>query len=222
MPTPALIDMDYHALINARQTRQTLEMLNASNVRYEYRSLDVRDEKKFERLIAELYEVYGRIDGVLHAAGIVEDGLLLGKSPESFDRVFNTKLKPAITLARTLRSDTLQFLVFFSSVAARFGCAGSSDYAAANEALNRLACKLNREWPARVVAINWGPWAEVGMATQYSEAFHRKRGFSSLSVAAGCRRLLEELAYGAKSEPEVALYASPSSAASALPQEGLL
>src|SRR5207244_2794245 len=111
-----------------------------------------------------VYAEHGRIDGVIHAAGLLGDSLLVGKTAESFDRTFDTKLKPALVLARTLRPESLRFLAFFSSVAARFGNVGQTDYAAANEALNKLACRLDREWPARIFAVGWGPWDEVGMA----------------------------------------------------------
>ena len=66
--------------------------------------------------------------------------------------MLGTKLDGALNLARLLRPEPLRFAVFFSSIAGRFGNRGQSDYAAANEALNKLAIWLDRRWPGRVVA----------------------------------------------------------------------
>ena len=63
------------------------------------------------------------------------------------------------------RPEPLRFAAFFSSVAGRFGNRGQSDYAAANEALNKLAIWLDRRWPGRVVSMIWGPWSGVGMVS---------------------------------------------------------
>ena len=96
---------------------------------------------------------------------MIHDKLLRDKTPESFDRVLGTKLDGALNLARLLEPDALRFAAFFSSVAGRFGNRGQSDYAAANEALNKLAIWLDRRWPGRVVSMIWGPWSGVGMVS---------------------------------------------------------
>ena len=61
-------------------------------------------------------------------------------------------------LAAKLRSESLKFMFFFSSVAARYGNRGQCDYAAANEVLNKLSVWLTARWPGRVASLNWGPW----------------------------------------------------------------
>jgi NAD(P)-dependent dehydrogenase (short-subunit alcohol dehydrogenase family) len=174
--------------------------------RCEYHSIDVRDSEAFEALIHRLYERHGRIDGVIHGAGIVEDQMFASKSPESFQRVFDTKVQPALVLARTLRPQSLRFLFFLSSLAARYGYAGGGDYSSANEVLNRLARRLDKEWDARVVAIGWGPWAGIGIASHYPEALLKERGLVYHSVDTGVRSFVDELLYGAKGEPEAFHY----------------
>ena len=165
--TPSAVEAEYQAILRRREVRENLDQLMALGARVEYHSLDVRDSAAFEALIGSVYDRHRRIDGVIHGAGIVEDCMFVAKSPESFHRVFDTKVGPALVLARALRSESLRFLFFLSSLAARHGYAGGADYSAANEVLNRLARKLDREWAARVVAIGWGPWAEVGIASRY-------------------------------------------------------
>ena len=200
------VEAQYRALIHGREVRCTLDRLARLGARVEYHAFDVRDTARLESLVASLYERYGRIDGVIHGAGIQEDALLAGKSVESFDRVYDTKVAPALALARTLRPEALRFLVFFSSVAARWGYAGGTDYAAANEVLNKLAGKLDREWPARVVSIGWGPWGEVGMATRYPPELMMQHGFAFIPPRVGCDLFLRELTQGRKGETEVLFY----------------
>jgi len=204
--TPVSVEAQYRALVHGREVRCTLDRLARLGVRVEYHAFDVRDTSRLESLVASLYERYGRIDGVIHGAGIQEDALLAGKSVESFDRVYDTKVAPALALARALRPEALRFLVFFSSVAARWGYAGGTDYAAANEVLNKLAGKLDREWPARVVSIGWGPWAEMGMATRYPPELMMQHGFAFIPPRVGCDLFLRELAQGRKGETEVLFY----------------
>ena len=74
----------------------------------------------------------------------MEDRLLRDKTPESFDRVFDTKVVSARVLAERLRPEDLRFCAFFTSIASRYGNKGQSDYAASNEVLSKLALALDR------------------------------------------------------------------------------
>jgi acyl transferase domain-containing protein/NAD(P)H-dependent flavin oxidoreductase YrpB (nitropropane dioxygenase family)/NAD(P)-dependent dehydrogenase (short-subunit alcohol dehydrogenase family) len=206
--TPVAIESEFRALLASRELRGNLEQLRQQGARFGYHSLDVRDEARLTTFVRSLYEQHGRLDGVIHAAGLLGDSLLVGKTVESFDRAFDTKVKPALVLARELRPDRLRFLVFFSSVAARFGNVGQTDYAAANEVLNKLARRLDHDWPARVVSIGWGPWDEVGMARpeKMSAEYLAAIGFAHMPVAEGCEQFLNEIAYGHKGDSEVLLF----------------
>ena len=152
-----------------------------------------------------MYDSHGRIDGVIHGAGIIEDRLVRDKELDSLERVVATKAGAARTLARKLRPDSLRFLVFFSSVSGRFGNRGQADYAAASEILSKLAHSLDGRWPARVVAIDWGPWRASGMVSSEVERQFASRGVALIPTEVGCRLLEDELARGRKGEPEVVL-----------------
>ena len=155
-------------------------------------------------LIDDLYRRFGRIDAVLHGAGIIEDRQIEEKSMSSFDRVFDTKVDSAFILGQHLRPAGLRWVVFFSSVAGRFGNQGQVDYAAANEVLNRMACQFDDQWPAtRVVSINWGPWRGAGMATHGIQRQFVAKGITPVEAADGCRFFVDELTYGQKSEVEI-------------------
>src|SRR5262249_31726398 len=154
-------------------------------------------------LIDRMYQSHGRIDGVIHGAGIIEDKLIEDKKAESFDRVLRTKALSAFILSRKLRPESLKFLVFFSSVAGRFGNRGQADYAAASEILNKVALDLDRKWPGRIVSINWGPWAKTGMVSSEVRRQFAERGVPLIEPSDGRRALDEELRLGKKGEVEV-------------------
>ena len=133
---------------------------------------------------------------------MIQDKLIRDKSLASFDAVLGTKLDGALNLARLLDGDPLRFTALFSSIAGRFGNSGQSDYAAANEVLNKLALWLDRRWPGRVVALNWGPWSGVGMVADL-EGHLGARGLGMIPPAVGRTLLLEELQFGSKGQVEI-------------------
>lgn len=160
----------------------------------EYRTVDVRDVERFAETIDAIYAEYGRIDGVIHGAGVTDDRLISSKTMQSVADVVRTKVDGARVLAEKLHADTLQFLVFFSSVSARFGNSGQSDYCAANECLNKLADDLNSRWPARVVAINWGPW-DRGLVTPELASIWAAMRIQVIPSEAGANALISELSW---------------------------
>jgi acyl transferase domain-containing protein/NAD(P)-dependent dehydrogenase (short-subunit alcohol dehydrogenase family)/NAD(P)H-dependent flavin oxidoreductase YrpB (nitropropane dioxygenase family) len=202
--TPARIEVRVQDALRRRRRAASLEEYRRRGAEIEYHALDVRDAAAFGRLIDGLYKRHGRIDGVIHGAGIVEDRLLLDKSPESFERVFDTKVDPAFVLGRRLRPDGLAWIVLLSSVAGRFGNRGQVDYAAANETLNRLAWSMAADWlSTRVVSINYGPWRSDGMADSAVLQQLAQQGIHPIEPATGRRFFADELAYGTARDVEV-------------------
>jgi acyl transferase domain-containing protein len=118
---------------------------------------------------------FGRINGVIHAAGVVDDGPLQIKSRESATRVLDPKVKGTLVLDSVIRDGTggakleppLDFFALFSSVSSVTAPAGQVDYCAANAFLDSFAVSQKG---AGVIAINWGPWQDVGMAARLSSA----------------------------------------------------
>lgn len=202
-PTPAQIEKILQSLLNARATRTTLQWFRQQGT-VDYHAVDVKNPQWFGYLIDGIYARYGRLDAVIHGAGIIEDKLLIDKTPNSFERVFDTKADSAFTLSQHLRFDSLKLLVFFSSVAGRYGSRGQCDYAAANEVLNRLAWQLHWQYPStRVVSINWGPWDNTGMASEGIKQQFRERGIVPIPLELGCQFFVKELLYGHKSDVEI-------------------
>ncbi|HWC27024.1 MAG TPA: SDR family NAD(P)-dependent oxidoreductase, partial [Solirubrobacteraceae bacterium] len=203
--TLAAVERDYRSLIAAREVRDTIARLLRGGARAEYVSCDVGDADLFGALIDHVYATHGRIDGVIHGAGVIEDKLVTEKEAESVRRVVETKIAAAYAMAERLRPEGLRFLAFFGSVAGRFGNRGQADYAAASNELNRLAHDLDRRWDARVVTINWGPWRTTGMVSPELEREFARRGVDLISPPDGARMFVDEILLGGKGEPEVVI-----------------
>ncbi len=197
------------AVLKEREIRANIAAMRAAGARVIYRQADVRRQEEFVTLLDELYDEFGGIHGVIHGAGIIEDKLLVDKPAESFRRVVSTKADSVFLLARALRPDSLRFLVLFSSVAGRFGNPGQCDYTAANEIVNKTARLLDRRWPCRVVAINWGPWAKEGMVSPALERQFAERGVRLIEPADGVAMLMAEIFRGRKGEVEVTVGDGP-------------
>jgi NAD(P)-dependent dehydrogenase (short-subunit alcohol dehydrogenase family) len=166
--------------------------------------VDVRSTRAFGKLIDGIYERHGRLDGVIHGAGVIEDKLLEHKTRESFDRVFDTKVKGALTLIRKLR-EGVSFVVFFSSVSSAFGNRGQTDYAAANDLLDKLAHHLNHKLAGRVLSVNWGPWDSRGMVSPELRREYARLGIGLIPLASGPDRLLAELGQAGTAPAQVIL-----------------
>jgi acyl transferase domain-containing protein/NAD(P)H-dependent flavin oxidoreductase YrpB (nitropropane dioxygenase family)/NAD(P)-dependent dehydrogenase (short-subunit alcohol dehydrogenase family) len=203
-PAPGLVEAQFRRLMQTREIRDNLARMTAAGAIVHYFSADVRDEAGFGGLLEELQRRFGPLAGVIHGAGVIEDRLLKDKTPESFDRVFQTKVVGARILTERLDPARLRFCAFFASVASRFGNKGQSDYAAANEVLSKLALLLDRRWPARVFSVAWGPWSEIGMVADL-EAHLVRRGLRLISPQEGPELFVAELLHGRKGESEIIL-----------------
>jgi len=201
---PAIVEAAYQQLLRDREIRNNLSRLRQVGARVHYYQADVRDEAALSAVLDEVYRRFGVIDGVIHGAGVIQDKRIRDKTPESYDRVFGTKVESALILSRHLKCEQLQFCVFFTSVAGRFGNRGQADYAAANEVLAKLAVYLDRRWPGRVVSIAWGPWSTIGMVSEL-EHHLGQRGLQMIPPDVGPVFLDEELRLGRKGECEVVI-----------------
>jgi NAD(P)-dependent dehydrogenase (short-subunit alcohol dehydrogenase family) len=192
--SPRNVEARVQRLLRQREMRNNAERLRARGVHLAYFSCDVRDEQSVKSVLAEARARFGRFDALVHGAGVIEDASLADKGLASFDRVFDTKVDGAYLLMRELSPAELKLAVFFGSVSGRVGNPGQTDYAAANEVLNRLGSSLRHRFPhTRFLTINWGPWSGVGMATASVQARLRDRGILPIDPASGARFFREEL-----------------------------
>ncbi|MGE3818630.1 MAG: SDR family NAD(P)-dependent oxidoreductase [Isosphaeraceae bacterium] len=201
-PTPTVLERAYREVARVREIRDTLGRLKALGAQAEYAARDVRDASGLKATLDRWKETHGPLAGFVHGAGLIEDRPLRDKTLESFNRVVGVKLEGALNLASLVDPTSLRFAAFFSSVAGRFGNLGQTDYASANEALNKLALWLDHRWDCRVVSMIWGPWAGSGMAHQIGDRFAR-RGIGMIDPVDGKSRLAEELLHGREGEVEI-------------------
>ncbi len=200
--TPAEVERLYQSLRRGREIRTNLAALRRAGATVEYACVDVCDRDALQVKLADWRERHGPPIGLVHGAGVIQDKLLVDKTPQSFDRVIGPKLDGAVSLAGLIDPAPLRFAAFFSSIAGRFGNRGQADYAAANDAVNKLAIWLDGRWACRVVSLIWGPWSGVGMVSDLEEHLGRQ-GLGMITPGEGCNRLGDELERGRKGVVEV-------------------
>jgi len=126
---------------------------------------DVCDVGEMRAAIAQATEKNGRISGVIHAAGTIDDGPLLAKTPLEVEAVFAPKVNGLRVLDAVFPDGTLDLMVLFSSSSTTIRAAGQVDYVAANEYLNAVA-RARKGSKTKVISLNWGVWTGVGMAAE--------------------------------------------------------
>jgi len=189
--TPADIGRKTAAVMAGREMRANIDDFRRRGATVEYHVVDVLNECAVANLIADVEKRHAPVNGVVHGAGVIEDKLLVDKTSESWSRVVETKVLGLLLLQRRLKPEALRFLSVFSSVAGRFGNSGQSDYATANELMNRLCCQLRDQWQGRVEvnALCWGPWGPTrfgaGMVTADTEAKFAAKGVTLVGADAG-------------------------------------
>ncbi|MFE3055843.1 SDR family NAD(P)-dependent oxidoreductase [Nocardia sp. NPDC059239] len=209
--TPAEVEARTRRLLAQREIRSTLAELNRYAASVRYHAVDVRDVEGVRRVVEDIYAQHGRLDGVVHGAGVLDDRLLRDKSPEGFARVYSTKVIGARALAEAVDPERLAFLVLFGSVSGVYGNRGQVDYAAANDALDTLAHIWAKRFTGRVVSVDWGPWASPvgGMVSPELLREYARRGIGAIDPDEGVACLLRELAQGDGDPQVVYLCGSP-------------
>ncbi|WP_434380751.1 SDR family NAD(P)-dependent oxidoreductase [Melittangium boletus] len=167
-------------------------------------SVDVSREEDIVRLLHRIDVDAPPLRGIVHAAGVLDDGALEQQDRERFARVMDPKVAGAWNLHRLTRGLSLDFFVLFSSASATVGSPGQGNYAVANAFLDALVHERRAQGlPAQSLA--WGPWAETGMVGapdgQLARALAR-RGIRPLPTQRALALLEEALRHGA---PHVAL-----------------
>ncbi|MDR2106377.1 MAG: SDR family NAD(P)-dependent oxidoreductase [Coriobacteriales bacterium] len=196
MKQPREVEHKARGIFKTNQIRQAIERIEATGATASYRNVDVRDDAALRGLIGKLRKEYGTIDGVIHAAGILEDKLFRDKEVESFARVHGTKVDPLRTVLTEL-ADEIRLLVMFSSVTSTFGNIGQCDYASGNSVMDNVARVLAHHRPKiRTVAFNWGPWKGAGMVNTGLEQEFRRRGVAFLELEEGGSFFVNELVHG--------------------------
>jgi myxalamid-type polyketide synthase MxaE and MxaD len=151
---------------------------------------DVTSTGQVATLLAQIDRDLPPLRGIIHAAGILDDGVLLQQNWQRFANVMAPKVTGAWNLHTLTLGRPLDFFVLFSSMGAVVGSPGQGNYASANAFLDGLA-HYRRAQGLPALSINWGPWAEVGMAAATNQRVRRTglRGIGAIAPQAGLQAL---------------------------------
>ncbi|WP_372365772.1 SDR family NAD(P)-dependent oxidoreductase [Candidatus Uabimicrobium sp. HlEnr_7] len=197
------------ALISRRQPQleQQQNIANCAPATIKCFAADVCDQDSLRKVMNEIKNTMSEIKGVIHAAGVVDDGFIAQQDEERFYKVLRPKMRGAWYLHELTLNCDLDFFVLFSSVASFMGSPGQANYAAGNAFLDGLA-HYRHSRGLCATSINWGPWGETGMAAaaqKSGKAIWERRGIESLKSQQGLK-ILELLI--AKGHPQVGVIAN--------------
>ncbi|MFZ0171251.1 MAG: SDR family NAD(P)-dependent oxidoreductase, partial [Acidimicrobiales bacterium] len=199
-PTPALIERALAAIERRRAALDAITAIEQAGGRAVYHSLDLRDTEAVAKALEGVREAHGRVDVLLHAAGLDVSHLLADKPEAEYDLVFDVKSDGWFNLLTAIGDTPIGATVCFSSVAGRFGNGGQTDYSAANDLLCKSTSSLRTTRPGtRGIAIDWTAWSGIGMASRGSiPKMMALAGISTLAPEVGVPWVRRELVCGSR------------------------
>ena len=172
------------------EVQSQIDDWNAQGMTVVHQCVDISDAEALCHVMDAARKDLPEIAGIIHCAGVLDDHLIEALSPKSVDKVFSGKVQGAWNLHALTQTLALDFFVLFSSAASVLGNRGQANYAAANAYLDGLA-QRRHQLGLTATSINWGPWAQVGMAqSDAAVTQHLKRqGFVALAPDLGLEAL---------------------------------
>ena len=200
--TPVMVQKLLADLERKHTALQAIESVRAAGGDVHYHSVNLLDRDAVAKVVAAIRETSGRIDALVHAAGLEISHFLPDKKPSEFDLVFDVKATGWYHLLSSIGDMPLGAAVVFSSIAGRFGNGGQTDYSAANELLAKSVSSFRNIRPdTRGIVVDWTAWADIGMAARGSIPQMMKRaGIDMLKPADGIPVVRNELEAGTRGE----------------------
>jgi NAD(P)-dependent dehydrogenase (short-subunit alcohol dehydrogenase family)/acyl carrier protein len=170
--------------------RQAVAELEGLGAQVTVAALDVADREALAAVVHAIPRAFP-LRGVVHAAGVLDDGVLLEQTAERLARVMAPKVEGAQYLDALTQDGGVDMFVLFSSVAGTLGSAGQAGYAAANAFLDAVAAKRHSEGlPA--LSLAWGPWTDAegkaaGLAAHLDGAHQARTVRSGLGAVSPMR-----------------------------------
>ncbi|MCL1127191.1 KR domain-containing protein, partial [Shewanella surugensis] len=206
-PTPKQIAQLIEPIKNAITIDSALQDFKEVGATAEYVSMDVTDPSSITKALAFYFKVadpkgihskenvslcHG-ITGLIHGAGVLADKHIQDKSLDEFNRVYDTKITGLASIMNVIDVAQLKVLALFSSAAAFYGNKGQSDYAMANEILNKAALQLSVCLPqTKVMSFDWGPW-DGGMVNAALKKMFIERGVDVIPLDSGAELFARQL-----------------------------
>jgi hypothetical protein len=197
-PTPVLIEKELARCERLYAALTAVQAVRDAGGTAHYHEVDLTDAEAVGRVMDEVRAAGGKVDVLLHAAGLEISHALADKPPREFDLVFDVKSDGAFNLLHGAGDMPIGAMVSFSSVAGRFGNSGQTDYSAANDLLCKVTSGMRRIRPAtRALALDWTAWGGIGMATRGSiPKVMEMAGIEMLLPEAGVAWVRRELTSG--------------------------
>jgi len=163
----ATVILTGRSALNATKQDQ-LKELESLGVRVEYKEVDVKEKKAVRNLMQSILEKFGRLDGIIHSAGVKRDNFIFKKTKEELEEVLAPKVAGLVNLDEAGKDLRLDFFILFSSSAGAMGNIGQADYATANAFMDAYAKYRNhlvasKQRYGQTLSINWPLWQEGGM-----------------------------------------------------------
>ncbi|MCP4687230.1 MAG: SDR family NAD(P)-dependent oxidoreductase, partial [Desulfobacterales bacterium] len=180
-----------------------LDRMERDGVRIRAARADVSREAELAGVLKKMEASSPPLRGIIHSAGVLDDGVLMKQSPGRFRRVMAPKVDGAWFLHMLTRGAPLDFFVMYSSTASLLGSPGQANHGAANAFLDALAHhRRARGLPA--LSVNWGAWSHAGAAARRGvDQRVKRKGMGAISPARGVE-ILERLMSGARPRVGVA------------------
>lgn len=197
-----LVDLGARRLVLAGRSAPTepaaarIALLRAAGVEVEALAMDIADRRQVERLLDERAGSGHPVAGVIHFAGVLDDGMLTEMTWPRFEAVLRPKVQGAWNLhsACAARETDLDFFVLYSSATSVLGNFAQANYASANAFLDALAHHRQANGSAGT-SINWGAWSGVGGLMSRPEVLAQvlRRGMGHITPRAGAAALAHSL-----------------------------
>jgi NAD(P)-dependent dehydrogenase (short-subunit alcohol dehydrogenase family) len=168
-PTPVLIERELARCERLQSALIAIQAVRAAGGHAYYHTADLTDPDAVTGVLADIRGRHGRVDVLLHAAGLDISRAIADKEQREYDLVFDVKSDGLFNLLHAADGLPVGAVVAFSSVAGRFGNMGQTDYGAANDLLCKIVSSFRATRPGtRGIAIDWTAWGGLGMATRGS------------------------------------------------------
>jgi len=176
--------------------REGIRELEGLGATVQYRVLDVGDREAVREAVLQIQEEHEALNGIVHSAGVLRDGLLGRKTLADLEAVLAPKVAGLIHLDEASREIDLDCLISFSSLTSVNGNAGQTDYAAGNGFMDAYATYRNslmasEQRHGRMLSVNWPLWREGGMRVDAAveRALSESTGMTAMPTASGIEAL---------------------------------
>ena len=195
-----LADKDAHTIVLVSRSKPTkvvldkIKLISMGGANIIHKQLDISNAQSVECLLDDINKNEMPLKGIIHAAGSLDDVLVRDLSWQRYQNIIAAKVKGSWNLHQATLKETLDFFVLFSSTASVFGSVAQANYSAGNSFLDSLA-QYRQQQGLTCLSINWGPWADVGMAANLDDKNKQRiseRGIYDINVSAGLH-ILERL-----------------------------